>query len=365
MINKEIQDDFFEGTEKTLEISFHSDFGVEWGLKTLTENQIKTLCNLANCSIISKISSNEVDAYILSESSIFIFKYKIIMKTCGSTTLLHCLHKLIEYSDALQMVLISFIYSRKNWTNPDSQIHPHDCFNKEIEYIDNTPIHERLETNHFILGSMNSDHLFIYEANICPMKKLSLTQYINSTGSRMNLSHSSHAATMFSKNQNITSNCTLNLMMFDLDFSFCFHFFEKNTKSAKEMTKNSGLSELFPCTTMDETSFSPYGYSMNATSNNNYYTVHITPQESCSYASLETNIKLYNFNSFINNVLSIFHPRRFIITLFGNETEFQTIPMEQKKIKIMNRGFFTRESVSTMQLSFEYSYNMGVYIMEE
>ena len=95
----------FEGPEKTMEVVFKAGVGAEEGLRALTREQLDHLCTQAKCTILSKISSNYIDAYVLSESSLFIYKHKYIMKTCGTTTLLRCLSSLLQFADALGMQL--------------------------------------------------------------------------------------------------------------------------------------------------------------------------------------------------------------------------------------------------------------------
>ena len=86
----------FEGPEKTMEVTFKPDVGMMNGLRCLNRDQLDTLCTQAKCTILSKISNSHLDAYVLSESSLFVYKHKFIMKTCGTTTLLRCLSTLLQ-----------------------------------------------------------------------------------------------------------------------------------------------------------------------------------------------------------------------------------------------------------------------------
>jgi len=58
---------------------------------------------------------------------------------------------------------------------------------------------------------------------------------------------------------------------------------------------------------------------MNAIAYGNYSTIHVTPEEACSYASFETNQKLASYTSLISNVVRSFRPKRFVMTLMADE----------------------------------------------
>ncbi len=47
------------------------------------------------CSIISSARNGQVDAYVLSESSMFVSQRRFILKTCGTTTPLQCIQELL------------------------------------------------------------------------------------------------------------------------------------------------------------------------------------------------------------------------------------------------------------------------------
>lgn len=57
--------------------------------------------------------------------------------------------------------------------------------------------------------------------------------------------------------------------------------------SAKHTTAASGISSLLPNAKIDDYVFEPCGYSMNGLEGDGFSTIHITPEEAFSYASLE------------------------------------------------------------------------------
>ena len=50
-----------------------------------------------------------------------------------------------------------------------------------------------------------------------------------------------------------------------------------------------------------------------------YFTVHVTPQEGCSYVSFETNLEQDSYTTLINQVIAIFRPQRCTVSLFANK----------------------------------------------
>ncbi len=50
-----------------------------------------------------------------------------------------------------------------------------------------------------------------------------------------------------------------------------------------------------------------------------YFTIHITPEPSCSYVSFETNAPEKDYASLISKVIGLFKPKEFIVTMFAND----------------------------------------------
>lgn len=303
----------FEGPEKTLEVCFRPMLSGpqpppvdgKIGLRTLAKSDLDSICKRARCTILSSISNQYLDAYVLSESSLFVYNYMIVLKTCGTTTLLRCLAVLIELARSKLNFELDWVgYSRKNFNFPDDQQFPHGSFNQELEYLySHKNLCNKLDGNGYTLGPITDDHWFVFVAD--------------KTRSQMDLDN----------------DRVLNIMMFDIDTDIAdlFYYNKYQNKDGKqteeeevkrisfEQTKAAGIDALCPGATFDPRAFEPCGYSMNAILYKSYCTMHITPEEGSSYASFETNQKLASYTSLINNVVRTFKPKKFVMTLMADE----------------------------------------------
>ncbi len=71
---------------------------------------------------------------LFSESSMFVYPFKIILKTCGTTTLLKSIHPIINLAreECGLTDLNNCFYSRKNFLDPSKQLYPHTSFADEV-----------------------------------------------------------------------------------------------------------------------------------------------------------------------------------------------------------------------------------------
>ena len=74
-----------------------------------------------------------------SESSMFVAKNRIIIKTCGSTTLLRCVEPLLYLVKQVAGFdqVVDIFYSRKNFMRPELQDDLHRTFENEVDVLDN------------------------------------------------------------------------------------------------------------------------------------------------------------------------------------------------------------------------------------
>ncbi|CAM9808140.1 unnamed protein product [Sphacelaria rigidula] len=299
------------------------------------------MCLRAKCTILHQISNDYLDAYVLSESSLFVYPHKVVMKTCGTTTLLRCVATLLQAARKEQGLVLEWMgYSRKNFTFPGDQLFPHSSFNQELQYLRaHTHLSQRLDGAGYVLGPVTGDHWFVYVADKCDRPDYTATDR------------------------------TVNMMMFDMHPDTAKHFYKEACPTGLEMTKKTGIADLVPGAVVDDIAFDPCGYSMNAIQYDSYYTIHVTPEESCSYASFETNNPFKSYGSIINNVLNIFRPKRWVLTMVADKAGLSTItenPFNVEKMDLpLGRAQYIRTSVCSTVVEGDCVCIMGAWDMRD
>ena len=122
--------DVFEGPEKKLEVFFTAPTdGV--GFRRFPRAAWSDVLADARCSILHSMGNDAFDAYILSESSLFVYPYKLVLKTCGTTTLLLVLPKLLTLATRAGVAFAHLHYSHFRFAHPSLQPYPHSSFAEE------------------------------------------------------------------------------------------------------------------------------------------------------------------------------------------------------------------------------------------
>ncbi|KAI1353940.1 S-adenosylmethionine decarboxylase [Xylaria sp. FL0043] len=427
----------FEGPEKLLEVWFAPNPnslppGVKPdGLKAVSSETWVGMLDMVNCKILSVLEAEHMDAYLLSESSMFVFPHKLILKTCGTTTLLLGLRRLLHIAaehagfpfhnaksvDDIHAAASPYrvFYSRKNFLFPDKQSGPHRSWKEEVKYLDDT-----FEGGSaYMVGKMNGDHWYLYITSPDTIITPPRTPDENKTlagGKPKSSKIPTNIASMF-KGKLETNDETLEILMTDLDPENAKQFYLEHASAvasnrlysqAQEARKaameslgdlsdstitvrtNStvesapddaldvfdncsdsdlhssytpvseqvdaegltteghalgtvvsdacGLSEVYPTSKypdarVDAYLFSPCGFSANGiipapqkqddddtAKSAHYFTVHVTPEPICSFASFETNVpggqNGRETSEIVEHVVGIFKPGRFSVTLF-------------------------------------------------
>lgn len=308
-----------------------------------------------------------VDAYLLSESSLFVFPHKMILKTCGTTTTLACLDELFEvarsYIGASSNALTSPIdsksvykvfYSRRSFMFPQKQIHVHTDWKNEVKLLNDHFVRGKL----YVLGDSSSDdHWYLYVGGIGNTSQSSQPSDDQTFEILMtNLSKDKTKAFVAKRNPGAESLVESDSEDHDLGHDFGAEIMQKTgldsvldgsfvklfpevsnieagAMPSPQLSDNMELSDeeengenAKPHFIHDGFAFTPCGFSSNSvsdTKDGHYYTLHVTPESGWSYASFETNFP-FSSNSSVDivgvmvKVLRIFEPGRFSVTFFSD-----------------------------------------------
>lgn len=255
----------FEGTEKKLELILDKPIP---GLRNDRRNCWGGVVRASGAEIIKRMATPVVDAYLLSESSLFVWDSRILMITCGRTTLVDALGPILEQVGAANVAAV--FYARQNMLEPGRQPR---SFAEDRRHL-----RRFFQGQDVRLGSADSDHVDIF----CEVLKPA------SSG----------------------PDVTLQILMHDLgmDAETVFAAVSAGAGAAPAIDR---ITSLLPGMQLDQHFFAPCGYSLNGVAGGHYGTVHVTPQQGGSYASFETDCPGGDTGTILNILTEVFRPGRF------------------------------------------------------
>ncbi len=272
----------FEGPEKKLELLLTASSP---SLRELGRPFWEHVVAQSRATILSSISNDQLDAYLLSESSLFVTDRWTVMITCGRTTLVAAAATILDRLPSAR--LDSLIYERKNENFPHLQ---RTTFRDDV-----TALRRRAVGDDLVIGDPAGDHIKLFHlARNCYPEP---------------------------------DDTTLEILMYDIDPAISRRFVpERGT--AQDVRDLVGLSSLFPDFAVDDHVFAPQGYSYNGIKGADYVTLHVTPQRIGSYVSFETNVRLgiAAQRRLVSALLSRFKPARCDLMLFGAPLDVTAAP---------------------------------------
>ncbi len=265
---------FFEGPEKKVELVVAQGGP---SLRDLGEQNWRRVVERARAFVLSTISNTFCDAYLLSESSLFVYDERAILITCGRTTLVDAVEELLRIVPPDTIHLL--IYERKNEHFPEYQ--PSNF------YEDVRRLKELMPGRAYRFGDEDDHHIHLFhlEKDGLPAPP--------------------------------ADDMTLEILMHGIHADSGSLFCSGPNRSLEAIHESTRVRSILPGFEIDDHLFEPEGYSLNAIRGPEYYTIHVTPQEIGSYVSFETNHRFGgDLDDTVRAVLEIFRPKSCDILFF-------------------------------------------------
>jgi len=251
----------FEGSEKRVELTFALGADPR-GLRALSRGQIDQLMTLAACEVVEARDSEEFDAYVLSESSLFVYPTRFVLKTCGTTRLLNAVPECVALAEELGLQVDRVRYSRASFLFPENQPLIYQDWNKEVDFLNQHFDGLPGGPSAYVLGDSQSGlQWHIYAADRTARSAQTLSR---------------------------APTYSLEVCMTELGREQADQFRRLHpAETAAQCTERTGIADMFKGSLIDDYVFDPCGYSMNGVFGKGLSTIHVTPEPECSFASCE------------------------------------------------------------------------------
>lgn len=294
---------FFEGSEKKAEIII--DATQISLIADLEENFWQALVQCCNAKILSTIENKDCKAFLLSESSLFVWHDRLLIITCGNTRLVHSVEYFIQQVGMSKIKQIT--YQRKNEYFAHAQL---SSFGDDIALLG-----QYVKGQSFRFGELDGHHNYIFNQD---------------THFKLHQEDKSYELIAYQICQKASDKLTtLGL-------------------AANEIREFLQLDRLLAGYILDDFVFEPFGYSINAIKGMHYLTIHITPQASSSYVSIQANINLI---ALAPDFLRILAPKS-IDLLSVNETDFSELTRQYLPQEYISKSLFQQHLSNNDLVSF-------------
>jgi len=287
----------YEGVEKKLMLEYSGARNVSIR-KVIKEKVWRNVVHAVDAKVLSVLRGDHVDAYLLSESSLFVFSDKIYLKTCGTTRIFNSIQVIVPHiSEGIPGInLTGVTYSRPTYRFPDHQLEGYaEGFEKEVELLKAVTMKATGKDWKSTIHS-TGDGLMFHSATLSlkgkTVKPMVLEGCIKNKESNQ-------------------ENVIMDLAMFNLDQSKLKHFFGQQVNILESPCVSGFLPMDSPGLQIDDYSFEPCGYSLNALDGEYYWCIHITPEAQYSYLSFETNH--HSASDIYQKLLDFYSPERSIV----------------------------------------------------
>ena len=139
----------YEGPEKKLEVLLRTPRKT---LRSNSDGRWQRVTRASRATIVSSLSNASMDAYLLSESSLFVWEDRVLMITCGRTTPLDAVPEIVAIVGKENVAMV--FYERKNFLFPENQ--PSDF------EVDAGVMETHFSGRSYRFGPANGDHVHVF-----------------------------------------------------------------------------------------------------------------------------------------------------------------------------------------------------------
>lgn len=339
----------FEGVEKRIEIRFRVPEGNQAGLRAVNRGRLDEICEASKCTIIHAEPDRCFDSYILSESSLFVFRDRIMIKTCGTTRPLSGVSLILQAAREVDLSPLEMTYSRSSFVFPDLQLFPHDSLDNEKTYLDDLfeGSEDVMTSETYILGKLDDSYWLVH-------KKI--------------FNSEDRGVEVIAAPRQIMLDC----IMTGLSSDVCESYWKDADASAMVdhgADMSGPVESLIDNFRVIGKAFDPCGFSANVHSleNEDYLTVHVTPEEAFSYASVEGSFSGINLDrdklgTFLQNVADRFQPRQLLVTVLSRGPDDMVDVARDLSSRL---GAYRSSEMSFFSLSGDTTAASIVFVLEE